>query len=124
MSARLLKLSLLAATFAMSTSAVAEPPATVEQAICRPLFQVDRESLSAVTAFVLDLPAPDSRTLLVSAIHLFVPDGGMKEQIAAMDLARRVTGVQCKALTSNEAWHAGHALTIPEARPLARKFQA
>lgn len=98
--------------------AIAAPPADVEKAICRPVFKLANQSLSAGTAFVLDVTEPSARTLLISAIHLFGPAGGLQEQIPAADLAQKVSGVRCTALATHEVWAAGHALTIPNAKPL------
>lgn len=106
-------LSLLACS-----AACAAPPPAAQGAICRPVFQADGQTYSAGTAFVVDLPKPDSRTLLVSAIHLFGPDGGLEQQIPAAELAQRVSLVACQPLDSAEAWQGGRALTIPGALPM------
>jgi hypothetical protein len=113
-----LKLTLFALSFASYSAASAAPPTTVRQAICRPIFHADGETFSAGTAFVLDLPKPAARSLLVSALHVFGPDGGLAKQIPAAELAQRASVVECRALASAETWHAGRALTIADARPL------
>jgi len=117
-----LTLTLFALSFATYAAASAAPPSKVRQAICRPVFQADGETFSAGTAFVLDLPKPATRTLLVSALHVFGPDGGLDKQIPAAELAQRASVVECRALDSAETWHAGRALTIPGARPLESNY--
>lgn len=118
-----LKLTALTLSIATCSAASAAPPPTVRNAICRPIFQADGQTFSAGTAFVVDLPTPSPRTLLVSALHVFGPDGGGPDkQIPAAELAQRASVVECQALGMNETWHAGRALTIPDARPMGSGF--
>jgi hypothetical protein len=117
-----LKLTLFALSFAACSAVSAAPPLAVRNAVCRPIFQADGETFSAGTAFVLDLPKPATRTLLVSALHVFGPDGGLDKQIPAAELARRASVVECRALASAETWHAARTLTIPDARPLGSGY--
>ncbi|HEY8025916.1 MAG TPA: hypothetical protein VIF60_15225 [Burkholderiaceae bacterium] len=114
----IIKFALFSLINALCSMAIAAPPASVEKAVCRPVFKLASQSLSAGTAFLLDVTEPSPQTVLVSAIHLFGPAGGLPEQIPAADLAQKVAGVRCTALATHEVWFAGHALTIPNAKPL------
>jgi hypothetical protein len=118
-----IKFALFALSHVICAMVVAAPPATVEKAICRPQFKLADQTLSAGTAFVLDVTEPRSQSLLVSAIHLFGPAGGLKDQIPATELAQKVSSVYCVALVTRDAWSAGRALTIPGAKPLASGYK-
>jgi hypothetical protein len=116
----------LAATFtafalsfgAHAAVAAATPPSTVQNAICSPVYQADGKAFSAGTAFALDLPQPVPRTLLVTALHVFGPAGGLDKEIPAAELARRVSLAGCQALGLDEIWYAGRALTVPGAHAM------
>lgn len=115
-----LQRSIIALALAMTvgSAACADPAPAVENAICRPTFQVAGQPLAAGTAFVLDVDAPSPRTLLVSAFHLFGPAGGLREQIKAEQIAEHVSGARCQAIATSATWQAGPALTIDHAWPM------
>lgn len=112
--------AIVAAVLALSAPSCAQPapPTGVERSICRPTFQVDGQALEAGTAFLLDVGGPSRRTLLVSAYHLFGPNGGLPAQVPWDELHERATGVTCVPLTGGDAWHGGRAVTISDAHPL------
>ena len=56
---------------------------------------------------------------MLSADHLFGPDGGLPEQIPWSELSKHVSGVKCTALVGGKVWRAGPALTIPGAHPIS-----
>lgn len=114
------RLTLTFASFAVLLAAhtAAAPSPTVQNAICSPVFQADGRAFSAGTAFALELPQPAPRTLLVTAIHIFGPTGGLDEQIPAVELSRRVSLAGCKAVGLDEIWYAGRALTLLDAHAM------
>ena len=110
---RLIVRSILAALAVATTSVViAAPPPAVEKAICRPEFQIEKETVSAGTAFVLDLQGAHVRSFLVSAHHLFGPDGGYATQIPWSEVSAKVKSMQCTSLSDGAVWTVGHALTM------------
>lgn len=115
---RALKFTLVTLTAFTCGAVQAAPPAAVQNAICRPVFNVDGAVLGAGTAFVVDMRGPQPRALLVTALHLFGPAGGLATQIPAAEMARRATAAACTALAVDATWRAGPALTIPGAQPM------
>jgi hypothetical protein len=111
------KVTAFALTLVAHTVAAA-PPSTIQNAICSPVFQADGKAFSAGTAFALDLPRPVPRTLVVTAIHLFGPAGGLDKQIPAAELASRVSLAGCKAVGLDEIWYASRALTVLDAHAM------
>ncbi|HEX4304137.1 MAG TPA: trypsin-like peptidase domain-containing protein [Rhizomicrobium sp.] len=99
--------------FAGCTQAQTVPDDAVKAAICRPLFQVDGAALDAGTAFVLD--PGTAKPLLVTAMHLFGPDGGLPEQIEWNALPGRAISVDCTPLAEGSVLKGGAALALPGA---------
>jgi hypothetical protein len=106
---------------ALALAAAPTIPAPVRAAtdsVCRPLFLTDQGPLSAGTAFVAK-PRPDAKSLLVTALHLFGPAGGLERQIPADGLQLAVASVACRALKGDKQVKAGHPWTIRGARPVS-----
>ena len=91
-----------------------EPPSWIVNTICRPSFETADGNFSAGTAFVLRNPSHQTRyDLLVTAHHLFGPDGGLKQHVKWADLASFVTSVRCESMQdANRVLVSGHPLTI------------
>ncbi|MGL4767143.1 MAG: trypsin-like peptidase domain-containing protein [Formosimonas sp.] len=67
------------------------------ESVCRPTFiHKNGSSHSAGTAFKVLLK--DGRTLLLSANHLFGPNGGLKKTILPKDMPKKITAVHCVGL--------------------------
>lgn len=93
-------------------------PDTAARSICRPQFIVDGDALSAGTGFVVEQPGPGAAPLLVTALHLFGPSGGLEADVPWADMARRVRLDRCRSLADGKDWRGGAALTIPDTVPL------
>ncbi|WP_227711431.1 hypothetical protein [Novosphingobium ovatum] len=101
-------------------------------ATCRPQFAVDGQAIAAGTAFVLDLtppPRPDNplapraeQVMLVTALHLFGPNGGLPAQILSADLPQHVGLTTCRG-AQGQAWTARRTLAIAGAVPMAMPFR-
>ncbi len=94
------------------------PPIGTTDAICRPKFTADGSSWVAGTAFALQSPQDSSKTLLVTAKHLFGPDGGRPTEIIWNEMPMRVSGVVCKTFGTGAIWTAEHPLAIPDSHTL------
>lgn len=106
------------AAFCVAGSAVAQPtapasPSTVEQSICRPQLQVDKKQSAAGMAFVLQA---SGRSFLVTAQHLFGPDGGFAKEIAWEQMPQRAKIPACEPFKGGDTWSSKAALAIPGAR--------
>ena len=104
------------------TRAAALPPPMVSKAVCQPTFQTADGEFSAGTAFVMRVQAATgsapSPAVLVTAHHVFGPDGGLPRQIAWKDLPAFVVSVRCEGL--EDAAHvvsAARPLSVADARP-------
>ena len=104
-----------------ATKPAADPaarPATAASAdanaILRPVFTVDGQALEAGTAFVVRLGG--GAVLLVTAHHLFGPDGGWDRDLTWEELPKLVTAVR--------ATGAGGAVVVTGQRPLAMEGTA
>jgi hypothetical protein len=107
----------LACCLALSGPASAqssEIPAFTDASICRPEFNVDGARYRAGTAFLLQT---EQRTLLVTAQHLFGPDGGAAADVPASEVPARVRMDVCVAFDGGARWRAETPLAIEGARP-------
>lgn len=95
-------------------------PLQAQGAVCRPTFAVDGQSLIAGTGFVLEAGGAEKRVLLVSAQHLFGPDGGLGAAVPWSEMPRRATGISCAAFKGEAVWAGGPALAIPGARAMGK----
>lgn len=84
-------------------------------AICRPVFEVDGKPLEAGTAFILARADNGAQPLLVTAIHLFGPAGGLDADIAWSQMPARASLDRCVSLANGKSWRGGKALSVPEA---------
>jgi Trypsin-like peptidase domain len=95
------------------------PPARALAALLFPLFRTAKGSAqqdwAAGSAFAL---RAQGRTLLVTAFHLFGPDGGVPRQLTMAEVRRTVRGVDARRpAVGAEALHAGRPLEVPDAAP-------
>ena len=102
--------------------AAVRPPSMVSRAVCQPTFQTVDGEFSAGTAFVTRLQATTgsapSPAILVTAHHLFGPDGGLPRQIAGNDLPAFVVSVRCEGLeNAADVIAAKRPLRVVDARP-------
>ena len=91
-------------------------PTAAQSSICRPEFRVGDAQYSAGTSFLLKVDGAD-HPLLVTATHLFGPDGGLDAQIPWNELPSKAQMVKCTTYGSGETWHADAPLAIPGAHP-------
>jgi hypothetical protein len=98
----------------------------VTASICRPEFATAQGKLAAGTAFLArSRTQAQSEVLLVTAHHLFGPDGGLSKQVSWKDLPTFVRSVRCKSLaSSNSTLSAGRPLLIKDARPQSEEGAA
>lgn len=96
---------------------MAAPQAVVaaQSSICRPEFRVGAAAYSAGASFLLAVDA--RRAFLVTAQHLFGPDGGLEAQVPWNDMPAKVRMTQCAATASGEQWFADPPLAIASAHP-------
>jgi len=95
------------------------PPPHVAGAICRPEFQTAQGNFAAGTAFVArSRGRQKSQTVLVTAHHLFGPDGGLATQIGWKQLPGFVRSVRCaQPRREGLVFSATAPLAVPDARP-------
>jgi len=95
----------------------AEVTSRTLQALLSPTFRTAKGSAqrdwSAGTGFLLRWD--DGRTLLVTAFHLFGPDGGVQPQMTMPQMLRTVTGVDAQLWTSGQQVRGARALNIADA---------
>jgi hypothetical protein len=98
-----------------AASAMADPPKTVIESICRPTFELKDQSLSAGTAFLMETGVVKQPLVLVTAHHLLGPMGGLPTEVAWNDVPKSVKQATCKSIvTPAQSW-AGAPLAIPGA---------
>ncbi|MDQ8036180.1 MAG: serine protease [Pedobacter sp.] len=91
------------------------------QSICRPEFHTSGGNYRAGTAFVLDYPTRNAKALLVTAQHLFGPDGGMPQDIPWQSMPNQVSGADCSTLARNSRKiSSGSALALRDAQSFSR----
>lgn len=108
-------LALGSAEYVSAKSAAPPPPAAAASSICRPDFQVGDAQYRAGTAFLVD--TGNDSALLITAHHLFGPDGGLDAQILWNEMPARARMIGCAAYESGETWQAGTPLAISGAHP-------
>jgi hypothetical protein len=93
-------------------------PSLKDHTVVRPTFQTGQGPLEAGTAFAVKLAGQD-RLLLVTALHLFGPSGGLAKQVPSSELPKFVTRVSlADAVTGEALGHADSVLLIEEAKPI------
>ncbi|MCW3836342.1 trypsin-like peptidase domain-containing protein [Sphingomonas canadensis] len=106
---------------AQTVPAPPAPPAPEQAAasVCRPRFLVDGKPLEAGTGFVVLPGAAGAKPLLVTAIHLFGPSGGLAAEVPWAQMALRARLDLCVPQSGGRVpWHGGAALVVPGARPM------
>jgi hypothetical protein len=91
-----------------------------QSAVCRPQFTVDATSYEAGTAFIIGSQHP----VLMSAQHLFGPEGGLKAAIPWQDMPKRASSVSCKQIRSAAQWSTGPAIAVEGAHPMSPDDQS
>jgi len=101
------------------------PPAVPDNCLFRPTFQTIYGDTTAGTAFAVQLPG-QSRMIVVTALHLLGPDGGLQGEIQPRDVGRGVKSVVLQDLFDErrEVDIGAEALIIPDAAPLGRPSKA
>lgn len=90
--------------------------------LCRPEFNTRAGKYRAGTAFVLDYPTANAKALLVTAQHLFGPDGGMPRTLSWQDMPTQVSSAECSTLARNSrSIKAGAALAIRDAQSFSQQ---
>jgi hypothetical protein len=106
-----------------AADAMAEPPKAVVDSICRPTFELNDQSLSAGTAFLMETGVEKQPVVLVTAHHLLGPMGGLPTEIAWNDVPRSVKRASCKSIvTPAQSW-TGAPLAIPGAASFNNQTQ-
>jgi Trypsin-like peptidase domain len=130
------RLSLLCGVLVLQASAVSgtlnaepaavAPPTHVAAAICSPEFRTVQGRLAAGTAFVVRWPASErSQALLVTAHHLFGPDGGLPKQVTWQELPTFVRSVRCVQLsTKASVLEAGPPVPVRDAQAYSERGAA
>ncbi len=85
-------------------------------ALFRPEFETIHGTVSAGTAFVIQLPG-DSRPILLSALHLLGPDGGLSERIKPTDVGEAVSKIRLTGMFEDKRTFEfdAEAIVIPDA---------
>ncbi len=98
------------------TAGDASSPTVPDGFVFRPSFQTTRGEARAGTAFLVRLP-DQPRSLLISAIHLLGPAGGMRESIPSEDVAKALVDVRLVGCFdgADNGQIGGEALTLPAA---------
>lgn len=116
------RIAVLAAMISMSVPGRASPVeaqiaiavTTAAKSVCRPTFKVDAESYSAGTAFLVSSTQP----LLLTAHHLFGPDGGLSKPVTWRDMPAHAQIVGCKPIGAGRPVSGETAIAIPGAHPM------
>lgn len=77
-----------------------------QTSICRPKFNLDVKSYEAGTAFIVGGHRPS----LLTAQHLFGPDGGLEKAILWQEMPKRAGAVSCKQMNAGGKWSTGPAI--------------
>ncbi len=89
--------------------------ATAVKAVCRPTFKVDTSSYEAGTAFLVS----SARPLLLTAQHLFGPEGDLAKPVAWQDMPAHAHLVSCKPIGAGSSISGGAAIAISGAHPMS-----
>jgi hypothetical protein len=106
---------------AKSDGAAAALPSLPEHSILRPEFSTNKGVLKAGTAFAVNLANHD-RPLILTALHLFGPNGGLAKQIPSEELAGFVSGATLyDAFTGEAVATTGPMIALPGAVPFGEE---
>jgi len=98
-----------------AATAVAEPPGSVVDTLCRPTFELKDQPLSAGTAFLMETGVAKQPAVLVTAHHLLGPMGGLSTEVAWNDVPKAVKRATCKSIRNAAQTWIGMPLAIPGA---------
>ncbi|RZL84115.1 MAG: serine protease [Sphingomonas sp.] len=105
-----------AATQASTTQAVA----IAAKSVCRPTFKVDTVSYQAGTAFLLR----GARPLLLTAHHLFGPEGGLEKPVTWQDMPAHAQLLTCKPIGGGASVSGQTAVAVPDAHAMSPDDQS
>lgn len=88
--------------------------ATAAKAVCRPTLKVDTNSYEAGTAFLVS----SARPFLLTAQHLFGPEGGLAKPVGWQDMPAHAHLVSCKPISAGRPLSGQTAIAIPGAHPM------
>lgn len=106
-----------------AATAMAAPPKEVVDTLCRPVFELKDQPLSAGTAFLLETGVEKQPVVLVTAHHLLGPMGGLSAEIAWSDVPKAVKRATCKSITNPAQTWIGTPLAIPGAASFNNQTQ-
>lgn len=95
----------------LPASATPAPVLSAVNAVCSPQIAIDHETSFAGHAFLV----AGQPTLLVTAQHIFGPDGGLTRSIPWQAMPAHAHILSCDLITGNTPLHAATALAIPGA---------
>ena len=98
-----------------AAGALADPPKTVVDSICRPTFEMKDRSLSAGTAFLMESGVEKQPVVLVTAHHLLGPMGGLSTEVAWNEVPRQVKRASCQSIAAAAQSWTGMPIAIPGA---------
>ncbi len=113
---RRLALAALACLAACRPRAAPSPPAVAADRLLRPAFATRDGELRAGSAFLVRDPRAPASVLLLTAHHLFGPDGGLAREVAGAELPAFVREVRLADLAGRPVAVAGPVVPIPGAR--------
>lgn len=99
-----------------SINETAVEPVLPDNTILRPDFYLQGNNYAAGTAFAVEIPEKNT-SLILTALHLFGPDGGLEEQIPSSELKDKIQKVVFyDAFTDAECGETVKVLSIPDAK--------
>lgn len=112
-----LSLFLLLTACSNSSQKAMTEPVLLDNAILKPAFELQDKSFAAGTAFAIDMP-DEKVSLVLTALHLFGPDGGLEKNIPSAELPSKVKKATFKdAFTGKDCGECVKVLSIPDAKP-------
>ena len=107
------------------TQKVLGPPSVPACFVPRPTFDTTLGRISAGTAFAVTIPG-QSRPLILTAIHLLGPMGGLPRDVPAKEVPRVMKGLTLKDCfdASISIGNAGNPIMIPDAAPFDKPSKA
>lgn len=117
-----IRIAVMAAMISVSAPGRASPVeaqtaiavAMATKSVCRPTFKVDAASYQAGTAFLVSRARP----LLLTAHHLFGPDGGLAKPVTWQDMPAHAHLVACKPIRAGKPVSGETAIAIPDAHAM------
>lgn len=102
------------AGYAATGTVPTAPVLSAADAVCRPTFKVDSTSYDAGTAFRVAGPRP----FVLTAQHLFGPDGGLAAVVPWQDMPARARMVRCTPIAGGQPLSGASALAVPGAHAM------